>query len=79
LRAALLDAGCCVVAEAEYDARAWFLDVESLLFWLQAIPLPEDFAVTRHWQQVDAIIGACATEHGIETNHHRTLLIVRKD
>ena len=79
LRAAFINAGCRVVAEAEYDVRAWFLDVESLLFWLQAVPVPEDFSIERHWQQVAAIIGAYNTERGIETNEHRTLLIMRKD
>ena len=79
LRAAFIDAGCRIVAEAEYDVRAWFLDVESLLFWLQAVPLPEDFAIERHWRQVDAIVSVYTTERGIETNEHRTLLIVRKD
>jgi SAM-dependent methyltransferase len=79
LRAAFIDAGCRIVAEGEYDARTWFLDVESLLFWLQAVPLPEDFSIELHWRQVDAIIGAYGTEHGIETNEHRTLLVARKD
>jgi SAM-dependent methyltransferase len=79
LRAAFIDAGCRIVSTGEYDMRAWFLDVESLLFWLQAVPLPEDFSIERHWPQVDAIIGAYGTEQGIETNEHRTLLIVRKD
>jgi hypothetical protein len=79
LRAAFIDAGCRIVAEAEYDVRTWFLDVESLLFWLQAVPLPEDFAIERHWRQVDALIGAYSIERGIETNEHRTLLVARKD
>jgi SAM-dependent methyltransferase len=78
LRASFMDAGCRVVAEGAYDVRAWFLDVESLLFWLQAVPVPEDFSIERHWRQVDTIIGAYTTEHGIETNEHRTLLIARK-
>jgi SAM-dependent methyltransferase len=79
LRASFMAAGCRIVAEGEYDARTWFLDLESLLFWLQAVPLPEDFAIERHWPQVDAIISAYTTEHGIETNGHRTLLVARKD
>jgi SAM-dependent methyltransferase len=79
LRAAFVDAGCRIVATGEYDVRTWFLDVESLLFWLQAVPLPEDFAIERYWRQIDAIISSYATERGIETNEHRTLLIARKD
>jgi hypothetical protein len=38
--------------------RAWFLDVESLLFWLQAVPLPEDLSSERHWRRVHDIINA---------------------
>ncbi len=79
LRAAFIDAGCRIVATGEYDIRIWFLDIESLLFWLQAVPLPEDFSIERHWPQVDAIIGAYSISRGIETNQHRTLLIARKD
>jgi SAM-dependent methyltransferase len=79
LRAAFLDAGCRVVAEGEYDVRTWYLDVESLLLWLQALPLPEDFAIERHWRQVDIIISKYTIGRGIETNEHRTLLIARKD
>jgi SAM-dependent methyltransferase len=79
LRAAFTDAGCRIIAEGEYDIRIWFLDVESLLFWLQAIPLPEDFSIKRHWRQLDTIIGAYGTERGIESAEHRTLFIARKD
>ena len=72
------EAGCAVTARGEYDVRYWFLDVASLLFWLQAIPLPHDFALERHWRQVDRIIAACGTQQGLETNEHRELLIARK-
>jgi SAM-dependent methyltransferase len=71
-------AGCSVEVVAEYDVRYWFLDVESLVFWLQAIPMPEDFDVERHWKQVDRIIAEHTTAKGIETNEHRELLVVRK-
>lgn len=70
--------GCRVVCTAEYDVRYWFLDVESLLFWLKAIPIPQDFDIEIHWRQVDQIITEYRTPKGIETNEHRELLIVQK-
>jgi len=70
--------GCHVRALAEYDVPYWFCDVESLVFWLKAVPLPEAFNVERHWQGVNRILEECRTERGIETNEHRELLIVQK-
>ena len=72
-------AGCRVECVAEYDVRYWFRDVESLLFWHGAIPMPEDFDLERHWELVDQIIADYATSGGIESNEHRELLIARKD
>ena len=71
-------AGCTVIARAEYDVGYYFLDVESFVFWLKAAPLPEDFDVEKHWQQVDQLIKEYRTPRGIETNEHRELLIVQK-
>lgn len=51
---------------------------ESLIFWLKAIPIPENLDFEKHWRQVDRIITQCRTPRGIETNEHRTLLIVQK-
>ena len=70
--------GCRVVAKAEYDVRYWFCDVESLMFWLKAVPLPEPFEVEKHWEGVNHILQAYSTRQGIETNEHRELLIVEK-
>lgn len=70
--------GCRVVCTAEYDVRYWFLDVESLLFWLKAIPIPQDFDIKIHWRQVGQIITEYRTPKGIETNEHRELLIVQR-
>jgi hypothetical protein len=58
--------------------RYWFLDVESLLFWFQAIPMPEDFDIQTYWRQVDRVIAEFGTPQGIETNEHRELLIVQR-
>ena len=71
-------AGCTVIARAEYDVRYYFLDVASLVFWFKSVPLPEDFNVEKHWRQVAQIITEYRTPKGIETNEHRELLIVQK-
>jgi len=70
--------GCAIIARAEYDVRYWFLDVASLVFWIKALPMPEDLDLERHWQQVATILQTFQTPRGIETNEHRELLIVQK-
>lgn len=70
--------GCSVVARAEYDVRCWFCDLESLVFTLQAIPIPQDFDMDRHWPQVAQIISEHSSARGIETNEHRELLVAQK-
>ncbi len=70
--------GCTIIGQAEYDVRSWFKDIESLVFWLKAIPLPEDFDVEKHWPQVDRIVAEFSTPRGVESNEHRHLLVVRK-
>lgn len=70
--------GCQIVAQAEYDVRYWFCDVNSLVFWLKSVPLPEAFDVKQHWPVVNDILQRYYTSQGIETNEHRELLIVRK-
>ena len=76
--AAFAALGFAVRCRAEYDVPYLFLDVESLVFWLMAIPMPEDFDVETHWPQVDHILSEFQTPRGIETNEHRELLIVQK-
>jgi len=78
LAATFEQSGCRVVAKAEYDVRYWFCDVESLVFWLKAVPLPEPFDVEKHWEGVNHIFQEYSTRQGIETNEHRELLIVGK-
>ena len=67
-----------MIARAGYDVRYYFLNVASLVFWLKAVPLPEDFDIEKHWRQVDRIIAEYRTPKGIETNEHRELLSVQK-
>ena len=69
--------GCHIIAEAEYDVPYWFQDIESLLFFLMAVPWPEKIELEKHWQNINHILDA-QTERGIESNEHRGLLIVRK-
>jgi len=70
--------GARVVCTAEYDVGYRFLDVQSLVFLLKAVPIPEDFGIEKHWRQVDRIITDYHTPRGIETNEHRELLVVQK-
>jgi hypothetical protein len=66
------------VASGEYDVRYFYRDVESLVFHLKAAPWPESFDPARHWRPLDRFVEAHRTPRGIETNEHRTLLVVRK-
>ncbi len=70
--------GCRVEARGEYNVRYWFIDVESLMFWLKAIGVQPELDIERHWRQVNEVIERYGTPEGIETNEHRELLIVRK-
>ena len=73
---AFSEAGCDVVAHGEYDVGYRFLDVESLVFWLKAVPMPFDPELD--WRQVREIIARYGSPRGIGTNEHRELLIIRK-
>ncbi len=79
LREAFGNEGGHVVAWGEYDVGYAFLDVESLIFWLKAVPLPESFDIERHEDQLRSFIERHRTAKGIATNEHRELLIVQKD
>jgi SAM-dependent methyltransferase len=75
--------GGAVLAVAEYDVPYTLLDVASLLYLLMGVGIPEDFDLETHWPQVLEIVARCRTPrgvapHGIRTNEHRELLIVRK-
>jgi SAM-dependent methyltransferase len=78
-----------VLCVAEYDVDYDFLDVESLLFLLQAVGIPDDYDITRHWPQVLEIVTRYAIPKAaggeamtgairIRSNEHRELLIVQK-
>jgi len=68
-----------VICTAEYDVGYRLLDVESLIFLLKAVPIPEDFDIEQHWRQVDRIVTEFRTPRGIESNEHRELLVVQRE
>ncbi|MDQ3700215.1 MAG: class I SAM-dependent methyltransferase [Chloroflexota bacterium] len=70
-----------VLVRGEYDVRYFVRDAESLLFWLKALShlASGGFTIERHWQQVAQIIRNSSTPDGIQTNEHRSLLILRKE
>lgn len=70
--------GCKIIDYKEYNVKYWFSDIESLIFWLKGIPIPEDFHIEKHWRQVNIIINNYTTPEGIETNEHRILIIIKK-
>jgi len=78
LAAAFQAAGCRVVAQAEYDVGCYFLDLESLVFWLQAAPLPEALDPEKHLEALNRLLADSTTASGIATNEHRELLIIHK-
>jgi len=71
-------ADCRVIATAEYDVPYYFLDLESFIFWLKAVPLPEPFDLERWGPTLARFLDRHTTPLGIETNEHRELLVVRK-
>jgi SAM-dependent methyltransferase len=78
LQAAFGARGCTMRALAEYDVRYWLSDLDSFVFFLKAIPLPEKFDPDLHCGAVNRAISACGGPRGIQTNEHRYLLIAEK-
>ena len=78
LEAAFGRLACTTRARAEYDVRYWLSDLDSFVFFIKAIPLPEQFDPDVHCSAVNRAISACGSSRGIETNEHRHLLIAEK-
>jgi SAM-dependent methyltransferase len=78
LASALEESGCRVLTIKEYDVPYWFRDLESLVYWLKSVPLPEPFDIEKHCEGVNRIVDEYQTLRGIETNEHRELLVVQK-
>jgi hypothetical protein len=53
-------------------------DVQSFIFFVKSIPLSEETSVDKHGQTLLKFVEERTDTRGIETNEHRTLLIVRK-
>ncbi|MHB0878344.1 MAG: class I SAM-dependent methyltransferase [Anaerolineae bacterium] len=71
-------AGLQVEAQAQYDVRYFVPDLESFVFWLQAVPLPENFDIEKHWREVRSLVRDCWALRGVESNEQRLLLVARK-
>ena len=69
--------GCEVISLDEYDLPLYFRDVEALVFYLKASPLPEEIDPEKHWQPISRLVDEHSTDVGIRTNQHRELLVVR--
>ena len=78
LAAAFTRLGCITRAVAEYDVAYWLSDLDSFVFFLKAVPLPERFDPDLHWHQVNRALSDCGSARGIQTNEHRELLITQK-
>jgi SAM-dependent methyltransferase len=74
----LVEAGCRVVAQGSYNIRTTFLDLESFIFFMKAIPLPEDLDLDRHGERILRFLDENTTPEGIQTNEHREFLIAQK-
>lgn len=74
---AFQERGCAIVSYATYNVPYYFKDAASLLFWMQAVGVPPHFDIEEGWRSVDYLLAEYMTPHGVETNEHRELLIVR--
>jgi SAM-dependent methyltransferase len=70
--------GYSTIDRREYDVPYVFGDAESLLYWLQTVPVPPDFDIERDAETVLEILDRLGTPHGIVTNEHRELLVMQK-
>ncbi len=70
--------GAHVVRYDEYDLPQFFQDLDSLVFYLKASPLPEPFDPALHADAINRLQERYGTERGIQTNAHRELLVVRR-
>jgi len=72
------DLGCTEIRYEDYDVPQHFGDIESLVLFLKASPLPERFDPEQHYEAFARLVRDYGSERGIETNAHRELLVVRK-
>lgn len=74
----LTELGYEVLRHEQYDVPFVFSDAASLLFWLQAVPVPHDFNIERDAKTVLEILDRLGTPNGIVTNEQRELLVMQK-
>lgn len=70
--------GCRVLATGHYDVNYWVKDIESLVFWLKAVDVPENFNIEENGEQLLEYIQKYSTPNGFVTNESRDFLVVRK-
>lgn len=71
--------GCRVIASGRYNVNYWVKDIESLIFWLKAVDLPQNFNIEDHGDQLMQYIEQYSTPKGFITNESREFMVVRKD
>jgi SAM-dependent methyltransferase len=75
-------AGFAIERYDEYDVRYTVHDIESLVFWLQALDIAHSdfvgFDATRDVDAINTLLETSRTPEGVETNAHRYLLVARK-
>lgn len=70
--------GCRIIATGKYNINYWVKDVESLVFWLKAVDLPENFNIEDYGSQLLKYIKQYLTPKGFITNESREFLIAQK-
>jgi SAM-dependent methyltransferase len=70
--------GCRLVAKGHVNLRAWFCDLESLVFYMKAAPFPEDFDPVAHFEPFNRYLAAAAGPRGYETNEGSDLFVVQR-
>lgn len=67
-----------LVAKGHVNLRAWFCDLESLVFYMKAAPFPEDFDPVAHLEPFNRYLATAAGRRGYETNEGTDLFVVQR-
>lgn len=70
--------GCRTLRIDEYEVGHAFVDLESLVLFLQNAPFPNRFDPDRHVDGINWLLEHHRSDRGIETTEHRELLIVER-
>lgn len=71
--------GFRIVATGEYDVKYFVKDLESLVFWLKAVDMPENFTIKKHGTQLKKYIKEFNTSDGFLTHETRSFFIAQKE